>query len=62
MSAKTYLSRMNSIRSFAKRPRLDKHENPKSARAKKNTPSRFWNPGISFLHPKVSGRSRTTRE
>lgn len=33
-----YRSRMKRIRSLAKSPKLDKHEKPKSARVKKNTP------------------------
>ena len=39
---------MNRIRSFANRFKLDRHENPNSASEKKNTPSRFWNPAMSF--------------
>ena len=39
---------MNRIRSLAKRFRLDKHEKPKSASVKKNMPSRFWKPAMSF--------------
>jgi hypothetical protein len=35
--------------SFANSPRLDKHENPKSANVKKKRPRRFWNPAMSFL-------------
>ena len=45
----THRSRMNSIRSFAKRFKLDRHEKPKSASVKKNMPSRFWKPAISFV-------------
>ena len=40
---------MNKILSFANKFRLDKHENPNSASVKKNIPSRFWNPAISFV-------------
>ena len=35
------LSRMNKIRSFANSPRLDRHEKPKRARVKKNTPEKW---------------------
>ena len=35
------LSRINKIRSFANSPRLDRHEKPKRARVKKNTPEKW---------------------
>lgn len=41
---------MKRIRSFANMPRLERQENPKSAKVKKKRPSRFWNPEMSFLH------------
>ena len=49
VSTSSYRSRINKIRSFANRFRLDKQEKPKSASVKKNTPKRFWNPAMSFV-------------
>jgi hypothetical protein len=40
---------MNNILSLAKRPKLDRHENPNNARVKKKKPRRFWKPEISFV-------------
>jgi hypothetical protein len=56
---------MNNNLSFAKRPKLERQENPNSAKVKKKIPGRyqqsvqkyqaisvpnlFWNPGISLL-------------
>ena len=48
---------MNKMRSFANKPRLDKHENPKRAREKKKIPRRFWKPAISFLKGKPDIRN-----
>jgi hypothetical protein len=39
-TTRTYLSRMNNMRSLAKSAKLDKQENPKSASVKKKTPER----------------------
>ena len=52
---------MNRIRSLAKRFKLDKQEKPKSASVKKNTPSRFWKPAMSFVmfwkkNPQITAR------
>ena len=54
---------MKRMRSFAKRPRLDKQAKPKSANVKKNTPSRFWKPAISLVmfwkkNPQMTANSR----
>ena len=40
---------MNRMRSLAKRPRLERHENPNSTKVKKNTPSLFWKPAMSSV-------------
>ena len=58
MVMRAYRSRMNRIRSPAKRFRLDRDEKPNSASVKKNTPSRFWKPAMSFL----SGSKRSVSE
>ena len=60
MVMRAYRSRMNRIRSPAKRFRLDRDEKPNSASVKKNTPSRFWKPAMSFVmfwkkNPQMTG-------
>jgi hypothetical protein len=52
---------MKRILSLANRPKLERQENPKSARVKKNRPKRFWNPAISFLReesPSIKGSNK----
>src|SRR5271154_2905361 len=43
----TYLSRMNRMRSLANKPRLDRQENPNSAKVKKKIPITSLNQDVS---------------